>query len=72
MLGPVIANHQGQIQLSRTLRSDGHADQSAGFRGEEIDDLRRYFFGGDNQIAFVFTILIIHQDDHSAGADVIE
>ena len=72
MLGTVIAHHQGQIQLSRPLRRDRHADQAAGFCGEEVDDLRRRFLCGDDQVALVLTVLIVHEDDHTTGADVIE
>ena len=72
MLGAVIAHHQGQIQLPCPLRCDRHADQATGFRGKEINDLWRGFLGGNDQVAFILTVLIIHQDDHAAGADVIE
>ena len=45
MLGAVIANHQRQVQLPCPLWCNRHADQAAGFRGKEIDDLRRGFLG---------------------------
>ena len=72
MLGAVIAHHQRQVELPCALWSDRHADQAAGFGGKEINDLRRGLLGGNDQVAFILTVLIIHQDDHSAGADVIE
>src|SRR4051812_46375872 len=36
----------------------------------EVDDLGRYFFSRDGQVAFVLPILIIHDDEHAAGPKV--
>jgi hypothetical protein len=33
----------------------------------EVDRLRRDEVGGDDDIAFVFAILLVDQDDHAAG-----
>ena len=72
MLRAVIPHHQRYIQLSRALRHDRHANQTAGLRGKKIDDLWRDFFRCDDQVTLVFSIFVIHQDDHAARADIVE
>ena len=72
MLRAVIAHHQWYVQLARALRHDGHANQTAGLCGKKIDDFWRYFLRRDNQVTLVFAILVIHQDDHPARADIVE
>jgi hypothetical protein len=38
----------------------------------EIDDLRRDFLGGNRQIAFIFAILVIHDDEDPPGANLFD
>ena len=72
VLRSIISNHEWDAELARPLRSDWHTDQTAGFTGEEIDDFRRDFLGGDDQITLVLAVLVVHQDDHLAITDVVK
>ena len=72
VLRPVIAHHEGKVELSCALGRDGHANQSTRLSGKKVNDLGGDFFCGDNEIALVFAVFVIHQDDHAAGTDVVE
>ena len=63
----VVARHRREAQLPGTGGGDGQADQAACVRGHEVDGFGRDVFGRENQIAFVFTVFFIHQDDHAPG-----
>jgi hypothetical protein len=47
-------------------RLEGKANQASGFFGHKIDGLRRYAFGGQNQVTFVLAIFVIDHYDHPA------
>ena len=64
--------HQRQLKQLAALTGHGHADQAASEAGHEVDVLGGDAFRGDDDVAFVLTILVIHQDDHLAGADVFD
>ena len=72
VLRAIVAHHQGQIKLPCSLRSDGHANQAAGLGRKKINNFWRDFFSRDDQVTLIFSILVIHQDDHAAGTDVVE
>jgi hypothetical protein len=38
----------------------------------ERDGLRRRTLGGHDEVAFVLAILIVHDDDHAPGSQVLE
>ena len=38
----------------------------------KVDIFRAYLFGDHNQIAFIFTVFVIHQDDHFAVTQVFD
>jgi hypothetical protein len=40
--------------------------------GHEVDGFGRYFVGGDGEVAFVFAILIIHNDKDLTLTEVID
>ena len=65
----VVAGHHGQLQLVADVGGQGEADEAAAVVGHEVDDLRGHEFGGDGQIAFVFPVLVVHEDDHPAFLD---
>src|SRR5208283_1449484 len=58
--------------MVQPLLGHGEANQTAAILGHEIDQFRRDFFGGEGQIAFVFAIFIVHHDDHTAGANLLD
>ena len=68
----VVGRHQGEAQGVAALRSEGEADESAAVGGHEIDDFGRDFFRGDGEVAFVFPVLIVDDDEHAAGADLLD
>ena len=59
-----------QVEFFDALGRQRETDQAAGMPGHEIDGLGRDLFGGDDQIAFIFPIFIVDQDDEFALFDV--
>jgi hypothetical protein len=58
------------LQLVQPTARQRYANQAAGLAAHEVDRFRRYHLGRHHQIAFVFAILVIEHDDHSAGSNV--
>jgi hypothetical protein len=65
-----VAHHQRQTQLFATIASERETDQAACIAGHEIYILGAHELRGHDQVAFVFAILIVHDDDHFSGANV--
>src|SRR6266480_1083662 len=65
----VLLDHRPQAQALRMRLGDRHADQAAAVLGKKIDLLRRDEVGGENQVALVLALLVVHQDHDLAGAD---
>ena len=53
----------GQIEFFTTRKSDRGAEHSSCVLEHEVHFLGCYFFGGNDEIAFVFAILIVNHDD---------
>ena len=53
----------GQVQFFDALGSQCQTDQSAGMPGHEIDGLRGHLFCGNDEVAFVFPVFVVDQDD---------
>src|SRR5690606_25162372 len=70
--GAVVEHHQRQVELLAALLGQGQADQAAGVSGHEVDVFRAYLLGGNDEVAFVLAIPVIHQDDHFALANVFD
>ena len=70
--GGVVAHHQRQAQLLAALLRQRQANQPAPVARHEIDVFRLDRFGRHQQVAFVFAIFIVHDDDHLAGLDVFD
>ncbi|MCY1279753.1 hypothetical protein D9M69_553830 [compost metagenome] len=70
--GAVARRHQRQLQQLAALAGHRHADQATGEAGHEVDVLGLHALGGHDQVAFVLAILVIHEDDHLALADVFD
>src|SRR5690606_13897270 len=66
----VALYHQRQFQALAAFQTHGHADQATAVTGHEVDILGAAGLGGHDQVAFVLPVLVIHQDDYLAGADV--
>ncbi len=68
----VARGHQRQLEGFAALASHRHADQTTGETRHEVDVLGLHAFGGHDQVAFVFTVFVIHEDDHLALANVFD
>ena len=67
MLGAVAADHGRQLQQLAALAGERQANQATAKARHEIDGLGRDVVGGQHQIALVFTVFFVNQDDHAAG-----
>ena len=70
--GAVARRHQRQLKGFAALACHRHADQAAGETSHEIDVLGSHAFGGDDDVALVFPVLVIHEDDHLAGSNIFD
>ncbi len=64
--GSVNGRHEGQVQLIAALFGEGKANEAAAVLGHEVDGVRGDFFGGHGEVAFVFAVLVVNEDDHAA------
>src|SRR5882724_7629658 len=64
--------HQREMELVAAVFGERHADESAAELGHEVDGVRRDFFGGHGEVAFVFAVLVVDEDDHAAVADLFD
>ena len=63
---------QRQLERVGLLLGERQADQAAAVLGHEVDGLGRDLLGGHGQVALVLAVLVVDEDDHLAGADVVE
>ncbi|MNQ93255.1 hypothetical protein D3C85_1087130 [compost metagenome] len=68
----VARHHLLQAQPLTVFIGQGQADQAARFAGHETDCLGVAAVGGKQQVAFVFPVFIVHQQDHLALPVVFE
>src|SRR5207245_9064368 len=59
-----------QSERLHPLWSQGQADQASPVHGHEVDGVGRDLLGGHDEVAFIFSVFVIHQDDHAAISDV--
>ena len=77
-LGPVYlpsyaaGARAGLCELAPALLRNGQADQAAGLPGKKRDVLGRDDVSRDDEVTFVFTVLVIHDDDHFTLAQLIK
>ena len=67
----VVPHHLGQLQALDDLRRQGQADEPPPEAGHEIDGLGRDLLRRHGEVAFVFPVLVVHQDDHLPLADIL-
>ena len=63
----VIRHHRDQAQPVYDLPRQGEADQASSVTGDEINRFAIGELPGDDQIAFIFPVLVIDEDNHSPG-----
>ena len=68
----VVAHHQRQVQLAAALLGEREADEAARVRGHEVDRLGRDEVGGQHEVALVLAVLLVHQHDHAAVAELVD
>jgi hypothetical protein len=59
-------------KLFQTLAGQRQTDQSPPEAGHEVDDFRGRLFGRDHEVAFVFPVFVVGDDDQAAGTDGFE
>ena len=62
----------GQVEFLAAAQCDWCAQYASGVFQHEIHLLGRNLLGGDNQVALVLTVLVIHHDDEFALPEVVE
>ncbi|MCY1431480.1 hypothetical protein D9M71_474500 [compost metagenome] len=68
----VARHHLLQAQAFAVFVGQGQADQATGFTGHEADCLGCAAVGGQQQVAFVFPVFIVDQQDHFAEAVIFD
>ena len=68
----IVLDHQVELQARGDVFIDGQANQSAPQPGHEIDRFRRDKLRRHAEIALVFPVFIIHENDHLPVADVFD
>ena len=65
-------DHGGKLELARPLFRHAQADEPPAIPRHEIDGVGGYMVGRDGQISFIFAVLVIDEDHHLPGPDVLE
>ena len=60
----------GQVQFIDSLGSQRETDQAAGMLGHEIDGLGGDLLAGYDEVALVFTVFVIDEDDEFPRLDI--
>jgi hypothetical protein len=68
----LVADHQGDPKLVEALSRHRKADEAAPIAGHEVDGLGGDLLGGDGQVTFVLTVLVVDDDDHPSRLEVLE
>ena len=61
-----------EVELVVARLGDGEADETAPVFGHEVDGFGGDVFGGHDEVAFVLAVFVVHEDDHFAGAQVVD
>ena len=62
----------GQIQAVAIFGAHGHTEIARTNSHQEVDNLRRHFLGRADEITFIFSVLIVDQDDDLAIAKIFQ
>jgi hypothetical protein len=68
----VLLHHAVNTELLQPFAGGRNADQTATVPSHEIDVRCRRVLTGENEITFVLTVRVVHDDDDFAFADVGE
>ena len=67
----VAGGHEGQMEFVGHIGRKGETHESAGVTGHEVHGVGVDAFGGHDEMAVAFTIVVVHDNDHAAVADVV-
>ena len=67
--GGIVLHHQRQIEPLGHLGQNRHAELTPPVGNHEIDYLRGHFFGRADEIALVFAVFGVNDDDYSTRSD---
>src|SRR6266478_3794262 len=70
--GSVDRRHEREVELIAALLGEGEADEAAAVLSHKVDGVRGDFFGGHGEVAFVFAVLVVNEDDHAALANFFD
>ena len=68
----VVLHHLPNLEFVETTARNRRANESARMRRHEIHVLGCEHLGGDDNIALVFAILIVHDNEHLAVLNVLD
>ena len=68
----MIGNHQRDLQFIKPLACHCEANQATSVSRHEIDGFGCDLLGRDHQVAFVFTVFIVDDDDHPAFLNFVD
>ncbi len=68
----VLGRHGEQAKVVEALLGHGETDQAAAVFGHEVDGFGGDLLGGHGEIAFIFAVFVVDDDDHAAGADLLD
>jgi len=71
MHGGIDWRHQRKVQLVAAILGERQANQSSRILGHEVDGFRRNLLRRHRQVAFVFAVLIIDQDNHVPLSNIL-
>ena len=68
----VVLGHGTEAHVVGALFGEGEADESAAEAGHEVDGFGGAELGGDGEVAFVFAVFVVDEDDHATGFELFE
>ena len=71
VLGGVVRDHHVEVELAEAVAGHRRADEPASVGRHEVDGLGRDPRGGDGEVPLVLPVLVVHDDDEFAGAEVL-
>ncbi len=70
--GGVVLGHGTEAHVVGALFGEGEADEAAAEAGHEVDGFGGAELGGDGEVAFVLAVLVVDEDDHATGLELVE
>lgn len=66
----VLRDHAFEMELAGDVEGNGHAEHASAFSDHEVNHLGGDFFRRTNEVALVFAIFVIGDDNHFSGSNV--